>query len=79
MDPVLNPFIPGAGAQPPELTGRHDLLERARIALGRTLRGRAAKSLVAIGLRGTGKTVLLQRIRAMAETDFMPYVLHRSP
>lgn len=69
MDPLLNPFVPGAGAQPPELTGRRDLLELARIALGRTRRGKPVKSLIAIGLRGTGKTVLLQRIRAMAEAD----------
>lgn len=69
MDPVLNPFIPGAGAQPPELTGREELLEQARIALARTKRGRSVKNLIAIGLRGTGKTVLLQRIRAMADAD----------
>jgi hypothetical protein len=69
MDPLLNPYVPGAGAQPPELTGRRDLLEHARITLGRTRLGKPVKSLIAIGLRGTGKTVLLQRIRAMAETD----------
>jgi hypothetical protein len=69
MDPILNPFLPGAGAQPPELTGRRDLLEQARIALGRTRRGRPAKSFVAIGLRGVGKTVVLQRIRGVAEAD----------
>jgi AAA ATPase domain len=69
MDPLLNPFVPGAGAQPPELTGRQHLLELARIALGRTRRGRAAKNLIAIGLRGTGKTVLLQRISNMAVAD----------
>jgi hypothetical protein len=69
MDPLLNPFVPGAGAQPPELTGRQVLLEQARITLGRTRRGIPAKSLIAIGLRGTGKTVLLQRIRAMAEVE----------
>lgn len=69
MDPLRNPYVPGAGAQPPELTGRRDLLENARIALGRTRLGKPVKSVIAIGLRGTGKTVLLQRIRAMAETD----------
>ena len=69
MDPLLNPFLPGAGAQPPELTGRQDLLERARITLGRTRLGRPAKSFVAIGLRGVGKTVLLHRIRILAEAD----------
>ena len=69
MDPLLNPFVPGAGAQPPELTGRRDLLEQARIALGRTRLGRPSKSFIATGLRGTGKTVLLQRVRAIAEAD----------
>ena len=69
MDPIFNPFLPGAGAQPPELTGRSDLLERARVALGRMRLGRPANSFIAVGLRGVGKTVLLQRIRALAESD----------
>lgn len=69
MDALLNPFVPGAGAQPPELTGRQGLLEQARITLGRVRRGTPAKSLIAIGLRGTGKTVLLQRIRGLAEAE----------
>lgn len=67
MDPIRNPFVPGAGAQPPELTGREDLLDRARIVLERTKLRRAAKSFVAVGLRGVGKTVLLSRIRQNAE------------
>ena len=67
MDPVRNPFVPGAGTQPPELTGRAELLERARVTLARTLIGRSSKSFIAIGLRGVGKTVLLARIRRMAE------------
>lgn len=69
MDPVLNPFVPGAGAQPPELAGREGLLEQARIALARTQRRRAAKNLIATGLRGTGKTVLLQRIRSITGSE----------
>ncbi len=67
MDPVRNPFVAGAGAQPPELAGRQDLLERSRITLERIRRGRAAKSFIAVGLRGVGKTVLLNRARQMAE------------
>jgi hypothetical protein len=67
MDPVRNPFVPGAGAQPPELTGRQELLERARITLERVRLGRNAKSFIAVGLRGVGKTVLLNRARQMAE------------
>lgn len=62
MDPILNPYAPGAGTPPPELAGRDELISRARIALERTRRGLPAKSLVLLGLRGVGKTVLLNRI-----------------
>lgn len=67
MDPIRNPYVPGAGAQPPELTGREELLERARVTLERVRLGRPAKSFIAVGLRGVGKTVLLNRVRQMAE------------
>ena len=66
MDAVVNPFEPGAGSEPPELTGRAPLLEQARIALARTTAGRFEKSLVLTGLRGVGKTVLLNRIQRLA-------------
>jgi len=68
MDPIRNPYVPGAGAQPPALTGREDLLERARVMLERVRLGRPTKSFIAVGLRGVGKTVLLNRVRQMAET-----------
>lgn len=71
MDPVRNPFAPGAGTQPPELAGRDDLLSAARISLARIKLGRPAKSMMLIGLRGVGKTVLLDRIRAEAEAEGM--------
>jgi hypothetical protein len=67
MDPIRNPFSPGAGTPPPELAGRDELREAARIALERTKIGRPAKSLLMIGLRGVGKTVLLDKIREDAE------------
>ena len=67
MNPVLNPYAPGAGSTPPELTGRNELLEKASIALQRIAAGRSAKSLILTGLRGVGKTVLLNRIRQHAE------------
>ncbi len=66
MDPVRNPFVPGAGTPPPELTGREDFLERARILLERLRAGRGGKSLVVVGLRGVGKTVLLVRAQQTA-------------
>lgn len=67
MDPRKNPYAPGAGTPPPELAGRDDLIERAAIALDRIRAGRAARSLILHGLRGVGKTVLLNRIETDAE------------
>ena len=67
MDPVRNPYAPGAGTPPPELAGRDDLRETARIALERVRAGRPGKSIMMVGLRGVGKTVLLDRIRQEAE------------
>ncbi len=69
MDPTRNPYAPGAGTPPPELSGRQDLLEQVRIALGRTRLGRPAKGFFAVGLRGVGKTVLLREALAMATAD----------
>ena len=68
MDPIRNPFAPGAGTPPPELAGRDDLRESLRIALARAKIGRPAKSAMLVGLRGVGKTVLLDRVREDAET-----------
>jgi len=67
MDPIRNPFAPGAGTPPPELAGRDELRETLRIALERARIGRPAKSAMLVGLRGVGKTVLLDRIREDAE------------
>jgi hypothetical protein len=67
MDPVRNPFSPGAGSPPPELAGRAPILEQARILLGRVQLGRPEKSLLLTGLRGVGKTVLLNEVRRMAQ------------
>lgn len=67
MDPINNPFAPGAGTPPPELAGRDELRQAIGIALERVRRGRPAKSILMIGLRGVGKTVLLDRMREDAE------------
>ena len=67
MDPVRNPFAPGAGTPPPELAGRDELRELIRIALERARRGLPARSALMVGLRGVGKTVLLDRMRLDAE------------
>lgn len=67
MDAVRNPFAPGAGTPPPELAGRGAILEQAGVTLARVQQGRSAKGILLIGLRGAGKTVLLNRIQQMAE------------
>lgn len=67
MDRRYNPFVPGAGLQPPELAGRDRLLTDASIDMDRVLAGRPAKGLILLGLRGVGKTVLLNRLRAQAD------------
>jgi hypothetical protein len=69
MDPIRNPYAPGAGTQPPELAGRDELREQIRIAIERIRIGRASKSVLMIGLRGVGKTVLLDRLRTDAEAN----------
>lgn len=66
MDPVRNPFAPGAGQRPPELAGRDRELSAFEIVLERVARGRPERSLVLTGLRGVGKTVLLAELRSMA-------------
>ena len=67
MDPIKNPYAPGAGTPPPELAGREELRETVRIALERVRAGRPTKSILMVGLRGVGKTVLLARLREDAE------------
>ncbi len=66
MDKIINPFSPGAGSPPPELAGRQGVLEQARVLLARVLAKRPEKSLLLTGLRGVGKTVLLNEIERMA-------------
>ena len=67
MDRLNNPYVPGAGLQPPELAGRDRLLSDASIDMDRVLAGRPAKGLILLGLRGVGKTVLLNRLRSTAD------------
>ena len=79
MDPRRNPYAPGAGTPPPELAGRDDLIERAAIALDRIRAGRSARSFILYGLRGVGKTVLLNRIRLDAEARGIASVKMEAP
>src|SRR5436305_6670547 len=69
MDPIKNPFSPGAGAPPPELVGREVILEQARVLLARIKARRPEKSILLTGLRGVGKTVLLNEIERMAAKE----------
>ncbi len=67
MNPILNPFQPSAGRQPPELSGRNSLIDSVEIDLQRILLGKSARSRILLGLRGTGKTVLLNKFSEMAD------------
>jgi hypothetical protein len=66
MDPVRNPYAPGAGQRPPELAGRDAELTAFDVVLERVARGRSERSIVLTGLRGVGKTVLLNALRSAA-------------
>jgi Cdc6-like AAA superfamily ATPase len=69
MNPLKNPFSPGAGSPPPELAGRKHILDQALLALARTRMGRSEKNQILVGLRGVGKTVLLHRISELARSQ----------
>jgi len=79
MDPTRNPFAPGAGTPPPELAGRDKIIEDARVTLGRVKAGRSARSQMLLGLRGVGKTVLLNRIAEIAEEQAYFTVMLEAP
>ncbi len=67
MDPIRNPYAPGAGSPPPELAGRGAIRKDVEVRLQRLRLGRPAKSVMLVGLRGVGKTVLLDQMRKDAE------------
>lgn len=69
MDPFENPFRPGAGTPPPALVGRDELIDKFGLALRRASAGRPGKSLMPVGLRGVGKTVLLNRFHEIARDE----------
>src|SRR5690606_12949962 len=66
VDPVRNPYAPGAGQRPPELAGRDRELKQFEVVIERVARGRPERSMIVTGLRGVGKTVLLNAFRSMA-------------
>ena len=79
MDPVRNPFAPGAGTPPPELAGRDELRETVRVAIERVRLSLPTKSILMVGLRGVGKTVLLDRMRDDAEAAGIQTVRVEAP
>lgn len=79
MDPILNPFAPGAGTPPPELAGRDALRAALRVSLERSRIGRPSKSAMLVGLRGVGKTVLLDRVRMDAEASGIQTIRIEAP
>jgi Cdc6-like AAA superfamily ATPase len=66
MDEATNPYAPGAGTRPPELAGRDDVLKSAKISIQRVQGSKSAKSFIFIGLRGVGKTVMLNEVQRIA-------------
>src|SRR5215469_18393506 len=79
MDPVRNPYAPGAGSPPPELAGRGALRKDIEVRLERLRLGRPAKSMMLVGLRGVGKTVLLDQMRRDAESGGIQTVRIEAP
>lgn len=69
MDELENPFRPGAGTPPPALVGRDELIAKFRLTVGRAIRARPGKSVMPIGLRGVGKTVLLNAFIEIADDE----------
>jgi hypothetical protein len=61
MDPVRNPYAPGAGTPPPELAGRADVIASGTVALQRVAKGKPTQSLIMVGLRGVGKNRPLEQ------------------
>ncbi|MCY4458168.1 MAG: ATP-binding protein [Acidimicrobiaceae bacterium] len=79
MDQLSNPYRPGVGTPPPALIGRDDIIDRFTVTLRRTLAGRPGKGFIPIGLRGVGKTVLLNRFVSIASDEGIKTAFIESP
>src|SRR5271167_4091026 len=80
MDPIRNPYTPNAGSRPPELAGRDQELEHFRMLVARLRRGATEQSMIIRGLRGVGKTVLLNAFEDRAESEgFLSYYHELTP
>ena len=67
VNPVQNPYAPGAGQRPPELAGRDSEIDAFSILVERLQSGQQERGIMLTGLRGVGKTVLLEEFRSRAE------------
>src|SRR3954451_5370384 len=80
MDPIANPYTPNAGSRPPELAGREKELRQFEVLVARLKRGATEQSMIVRGLRGVGKTVLLNAFENQAESDgFLTYYHELTP
>jgi Cdc6-like AAA superfamily ATPase len=80
VDPIANPYTPNAGSRPHELAGRDRELEQFRVLVGRLKRGETEQSMIIRGLRGVGKTVLLNAFEDNAESEgFLTYYHELTP
>ena len=79
MDPILNPYAPGAGTPPPELSGRNELRDKLKITIARILKDRPSKSMLLVGLRGVGKTVLLEQMLRDTEEQRVHTIFIEAP
>jgi len=79
MDPRKNPYAPGAGTKPPELAGRDEIIEKVSIQLDRCRTGLAYRSFLMVGLRGVGKTVLLNHLANEAEAKEFTVIQIETP
>lgn len=76
MECGLNPFSPNAGSRPPELVGRDDVLSDVRTMLERLPRRLSVQSILLTGIRGVGKTVLLNEVARLAEAGTSVYPIY---
>ena len=75
MDKMRNPFAPGAGVLPPELAGREGIIDDATINIQRATLGLNCRSQMLLGLRGVGKTVLLNKLEDICHCLKLRFVL----
>ena len=75
----MNPYRPGAGTSPPALVGRDGLIDGFDVTVRRAIDRRPGKSSIAVGLRGAGKTVLLNRFEKIAARAGMRTGLIEAP